>query len=228
MSGTPLNPARFAGLMATLVKAVPVGHMTDEIAKSWEENGAELALRLGFLTEAAPSRKSKPKPKFKIQPDSTITFSVKSDGTTGEAWIVRLEAAGHKVGDYAKQLLRSADFVPTKGVVTKIVVLPGKFWSSDNARMTKNIRAEADKRKLAKPNAEVGCLMRMMFSNEDIALMGLRWLIVMHEPIKDADGYPLLLGTDANDGGSWLNAYWDLPGDQWRERRGFVFAVSQV
>ena len=230
MSGTPLSNPRFAGLLSTVAKTLAALPMSDDVAKSWEENGAELALRLGFLTQAAPSRKpkSKPKPKFQIQPDGTITFSVKSDGTTGEAWIARLEASGHKVSDYAKQLLLSADFVSTKkGTIHQLVVLPGKFWSSDNVRTTKNIRAEADKRKLVKPNAEVGCLIRMMFSNEDIVSMGLSWLVAMHEPIEDSGGSPFLLGTDVHDGDSWLYARWDSLDYRWDERSGFVFAVSQ-
>lgn len=230
MSGTPLSIARFAGLLSTVAKTLAALPMSDDVAKSWEENGAELASRLGFLTEAAPLRKpkSKLKPKFQIQPDGTITFSVKSNGTTGKEWIAKLEASGHKVSDYAKQLLLSTDFVPTKGVVTKIVVLPGKFWSSDNVRTSKHIRAEADNRKLSKPNAEVACLMRMIFSNEDIVSMGLSWLIAMHAPIKDSDGYPGLLGTDALGGDPWLNAFWDYLGGQWGERGGFAFAVSHV
>lgn len=231
MSGTPLSTTRFAGLLSTVVKTLAALQMSDDVAKSWEENGEALVSRLGFLTETAPSRKpkSKPKPKFQIQPDGTITFTVKSDGTTGEAWISRLEAAGHKVSDYAKQVLRSPDFVPTKGVMTKLVVLPGQMWS-DRDRTTKNIRDEAQgRRKLGKPNAEVACLIRMIFSNDDIIAMGLRWLVTMHEPIKDSGGSPSLLGTVVGGGGaSWLDAHWGGPDGRWDGRGGFVFAVSQV
>ncbi|MEK7478188.1 MAG: hypothetical protein AAB645_02365, partial [Patescibacteria group bacterium] len=50
--------------------------------------------------------------------DGVIYFSVTSDGTTGEDWIKRLEGNGFRVGDYAKQVLRSPDFKPTNGVTT--------------------------------------------------------------------------------------------------------------
>ena len=57
MSGTPLNPARLAGLMATVAKSFPIELLTDEVCQSWEDNGAELARRLKFLSEMAPVRK---------------------------------------------------------------------------------------------------------------------------------------------------------------------------
>lgn len=64
MSGTPLNPARFAGLMATVAKSFPLEFLTDEVCQSWENNGAELARRLQFLAELAPEpKRSKKKAK---------------------------------------------------------------------------------------------------------------------------------------------------------------------
>ncbi len=59
MSGTPLNPARFAGLMATVAKSFPLDLLTDEVCKSWEDNGKELAKRLAFLAQKAPEPKRK-------------------------------------------------------------------------------------------------------------------------------------------------------------------------
>lgn len=168
------------------------------------------------------------KPKFDVLADGTITFTVTSDGTTGLEWIDRLKAAGHKVNDYAEQLLRSSDFVPTNGMTTKSVVLPGKLWTTDSNRLTKNIRAEALKRKLVKPNVEVACLIRMMCTNEEIRSMGLLRLVIMHKPIKDAAGSSVLLTVLAGVSESWLDAYWVRPVYQWDSRSGFVFAVPQV
>ena len=82
-----------------------------------------------------------------------------TDGTTGEDWITRLESNGFHVQDYAKQVLRSPDFKPTKGLTTDAAVLKGMIFT-DNDRITKKILAEADKRKRSKPNAELACLIR--------------------------------------------------------------------
>jgi hypothetical protein len=159
--------------------------------------------------------------------DGVIYFSVESDGTTGEDWIIRLESKGFRVGDYAKQVLRSPDFKPTSGVTTQVAVLRGCLFE-DNDRITKKIRAEADKSKLSKPNAELVCLIREKFTDNEIEAMGLWYIVAMHEPINDSDGDPSLLGAYRDDGGRWLRACYDGPDFWWRRDRGFAFAVSQI
>lgn len=184
--------------------------------------GHEAALKFlrGELTVSKPTRKWR-------EHDGVIYLSVTSDGTTGPEWIARLGKKGFCVSDYAKSILCSADFKPTSGVTTEIAVLKGMLFE-DNNRITKKIRAEAENRKLTKPNAEVACLIRENFSDEDIEAMGLYWIIAMHEPIKDSDGDPLLLNANRNDDGRWLNADDDNPDIQWLRGDGFAFVVSQV
>ena len=159
--------------------------------------------------------------------DGVIYFSVTSDGTTGEDWIKRLEGNGFRVGDYAKQVLRSPDFKPTSGVTTEVAVLKSVLFE-DNDRITKKIRAEAYKRKLGKPNAELACLIREKFTDKEIEAMGLGYIVAMHEPINDFDGDPNLLCALRRGGGRWLGTYSDGPGGRWNRDVGFAFAVSQV
>ena len=153
-----------------------------------------------------------------------IYFSVTSDGTTSEDWIKRLEGNGFRVGDYAKQVLRSPDFKPTNGVTTEVAILKGMLFE-DNDRITKKIRAEADKRKLSKPNAELACLIREKFTDKEIEAMGLWYIVAMHEPINDSDGVPSLLSADRRDDGRWLGAYYGRPDGRWVRGLGFAFAV---
>ena len=159
--------------------------------------------------------------------DGVIYFSVTSDGTIGEDWIKRLEGNGFRVGDYAKQVLRSPDFKPTSGVTTKVAVLKGMRFE-DKDRIMKNIHADADKRKLSKPNAELACLIREKFTDEEIEQMGLIWVVVMHEPINDSVGGPSLLNASRDGVGRWLDACVGRPGGGWSRGGGFAFAVSQV
>lgn len=159
--------------------------------------------------------------------DGVIYFSVTSDGTTGEDWIKRLEGNGFRVGDYAKQLLRSSDFKPTNGVTTEVAVLKGMLFE-DNDRITKKIRAEADKRKFSKPNAELACLIREKFTDKEIEAMGLWYIVAMHETINDSDGDPSLLSANRDGVGRWLHAYYGRPDSRWNRGNGFAFAVSQV
>ena len=159
--------------------------------------------------------------------NGVIYFSVNSDGTTGEEWIVRLESKGFRVGDYARSILRSKSFKLTSGITYEIAVLKGEIFS-DNDRITKNIRKEAKNRKLSAPKAEVACLIREKFSDKELEAMGLYWIVAMHEPIKDSDGDPRLLGANRDGNGSWLSTGYGNPDCRWNRGRGFAFVVSQV
>ena len=159
--------------------------------------------------------------------DGVIYFSVTSDGTTGPQWIKRLESKGFRLmSDYAKQVLCSPDLKPTTGIVSNIRVLKGELFK-DSDRITKNIRNEANKRKLTTPNAEIACLIRENFSDNDIKAMGLVWIIIMHEPINDSDGDPRLLNANRHVAGRWLYASYDRPDDRWNREGGFAFVASQ-
>lgn len=197
------------------------GGQMNAIVKRLGGYDAALKFLRGELTISEPTRTWR-------EQDGIIYFSVTSDGTTGPQWIERLEKKGFRIGDYAKSVLRSSDFKPTNGVTTEIAVLKGMLFA-DNERTTKNIRAEADRRNLTKPNAEVACLIRENFSDEEIKAMGF-WIVTMHEPIKDSDGdLDLLYAHWFGDGdGRWLGAYYDEPSGGWSRNDGFAFAVSQV
>jgi len=159
--------------------------------------------------------------------DGVIYFSVTSDGTTGEDWIKRLEGNGFRVGDHAKQVLCSLDFKPTKGLTTEVAVLKGMLFEDDD-RITKKICAEADKRKLSKPNAELACLIHEKFTYKEIEAMGLWYIVAMHEPINDSDGYPRLLGAGRGNDVRRPNAWHSRPDCRWDRSDGFAFVVSQV
>ena len=185
--------------------------------------GHDMALRFlrDELSVSEPTRSWR-------EEDGVIYFSVTSDGTTGDDWITRLESKGFRVGDYAKQVLHSPDFKPLVGLTTqKVAVLKGTLFD-DDGRITKKIRAEADKRKLTKPNAELACFIREKFTDKEIEAMGLLYIVAMHEPINDSGGDPSLLGADRSGSGRWLSACCGKPGGRWSRGYGFAFAVSQV
>ena len=183
------------------------------------EEGADQFLR-GETAVCVPDRSWR-------EQDGVIYFTVVSDGTTGEDWITRLEGKGIRLSDPAKSVLRSSDFKPTKGMIYEIAVLKGMLFN-DSDRVTKKIRTEAEQRTLSTPNAEIACLVRDKFTDEEIKAMGLVWIVTMHDPIAGSDGLPDLLSVNRYDVGSWLNSYWDDPGSRWDREDGFAFVVSQV
>lgn len=157
--------------------------------------------------------------------DGIITFSVTSDGTTGEHWIGRLGGNGFRLSSYAKSVLRSPKFQPTAGITTQVAVLKGMLFN-DNGRTTDSVRTEATRRTLMVPNAEVACLVREKFTDEEVKEMSLIWLVTMHEPIDDSGLRPDLLCADRDDDGPLLNAFCGRLGRSWPRGSGFVFAVA--
>lgn len=170
---------------------------------------------------------SKPACRWREQ-DGVIYFTLPpTDNTTGPEWIKRLEGKGFRIGDYAKSMLCSPDLKPTNGVIYEIAVLKGMLFEDDD-RITKKIRAEANRLNLNKPNAEVACLVREKFTDEELEAMGLWWVVIMHEPIKDSGGDPDLLDVSRGGNGRWLDACCDDPGHGWSRDDGFAFVISQV
>lgn len=149
--------------------------------------------------------------------NGVIYFSVMSDGTTGSEWITRLK----KMDDYTESVLLSSDFKPTTDITYKIAVLRGMLFADGN-RTTNEIRAEAARRNLPTPPAEVACLIRETFSDKEIKAMGLWRIITMHEPIKDSVGRLGLLSADRDGSGCWLRTYYG-PGYGWLHEYGFAF-----
>ena len=162
-----------------------------------------------------------------VDDEGNIHFTLTSNGFTHEQWEQHLERRGWRIGDYAPQVLRRASEAPTNGVTYNIVVRPGKKIS-DSDRITKKIRAAADKKGWLKPHWEVACLIRDTFTDEQLEQMGLWYIVTMHEPIKDSDGDPGLLSSSRYDAGRWLGADCGRPDGYWDDDGGFAFAVPQV
>jgi hypothetical protein len=162
-----------------------------------------------------------------VDDEGNIHFTLTSNGFTREQWEQHLERRGWRIGDYARQVLRRASEAPTNGVTYNIVVRPGKKIS-DSDRITKKIRAAADKKGWLKPHWEVACLIRDTFTGEQLEQMGLWYIVTMHEPIKDSGGAPHLLNSDRSDDCRWLYALSVGPDGGWRGNGGFAFAVPQV
>jgi hypothetical protein len=112
-------------------------------------------------------------------------------------------------------------------VTYNVAVLKGMLFNN-NERVTKNIRAEVERRKLSEPNAEIACLIYEKFSDEELEAMGLWGVITMHDPIKDSGGDPVFLGILRLGLGRWLAPCSAGPDVWWFCVFGFAFVVSQV
>lgn len=155
--------------------------------------------------------------------DGVIYFSVMSDGTTGGEWAARLRGEGFHMDNNAQNALHSPDFKPTNGVACKVAVLKGTLFS-DADRDMKNVRAEAARRNLKKPNAEVACLTRQFLTDEDLEAMGFGSLVIVHNLIKGSH----LFGIARTVGGRRFYVCKVTPDTRWHYEVGFAFAVSQT
>ncbi len=156
----------------------------------------------------------------------TKTITLTSNGYTGKQWIAWFEDNGYRVSSWAKEMLNSKDFKPTKGIEYQIAIVNGS--DIPEPRTTAMIREYAAEKGYQTPNAEVACLLKQTMSYDEMKEMGLWYIVTMHEPIKDSDGDPLLLDSDRFDDGRWLLAVYDGPDGNWDDGGGFAFAVPQV
>ncbi len=170
--------------------------------------------------------------RWRVDENGWIRFILTSTGETGAEWADWFRENEYDLGNEAEFMLRSGAFRPSpKGTIYEIAVLPGKLWKDDNERITSNIRAYCDDHGLVhgkEENAEVGCLIRRAFSDEEIEAMGLTWIVTMHDPISDSDGYPFLFGALRSDGDRRFGACVGKPSRRWFADDGFAVLVSQV
>ncbi|MBI2065820.1 MAG: hypothetical protein HYT68_02015 [Candidatus Zambryskibacteria bacterium] len=164
-----------------------------------------------------------PEPK-KIVP--VVLKEVTSDGVSGKDGIKDLEKARYNVGNWAKDVMKQKAYVVVNGKTYKPVVLKGEDFTDDE-RVTSNIRKVAEEMGFITPPAELARLLRKSVSDEEIAAMGLYWLIVMHESITASDGRPVVLGLSRDDGGRWLYAYRGNSDNRWFRENGVVFLAPQ-
>jgi len=159
--------------------------------------------------------------------NGVIHFKVTSDGAIGKEWVERLIKHGFKLSKWAEELLLSTSFRPTTGIEYEIAVLRGNLFT-ERDRINKKIRNEASMQKLSTPNVEVTCLIREMFSDEELISMGLYWIIAMHKPIKFSKrDISVLCAVRVGDDG-WLDANYGGLNDGWSSDVGFAFEVSRT
>ena len=163
-----------------------------------------------------------------FEKDGIIYFTLISNGMTGEEWIIYLEVKGFLVSDEAKSVLRHENFKPTKaGTVHHIAVIKGDLFFPDNSRTTNDVRAYASKLKMTNLPADVACLIRDNFTDEEIKEMGLAWIITMHEPIPDCDDALSVLGAFRSARGKLDTCSGDSD-VRWDCSDGFAFATEKA
>ena len=106
------------------------------------------------------------------------TISVTSHGVTGSQWIRRFETGEVFVDSSAKKKLSSPDFVPTKSVTTRIVLLRAKTLGGE--KLTPEVARAVEKHfGLATLTPEIACLIKQKMTDDDFAAKGLNSIIAI-------------------------------------------------
>lgn len=169
-----------------------------------------------------------------VEKPARIEFTVQGTGLTAAAWISTIESAGHKIGDWARDILSKPDYDAKHrleaGKEYKIVLVRGKEIARDSDRTTKNLKAvaikEFGKSSVSDLKGELALLTRMKFSNAELEQMGLWYIAVLHEPIIDSDGGPSVLCSVRFGGESWVRADYDGPAYGWNVSGAFAFLAE--
>jgi len=233
MSGTPSIPGWYINFQAAVLKSLPrPGEIDQSIAKRYEDNQARLKEN---LTECliAPKPVTPTTTKWKKDEDGNIRFTLTSNGFTKYQWEDYLKRYAWHIGGRAERmLLNYASESPTNGVVYNVVVYPSKNYDHRaKSIMMEQIRAVAKKYNWGKPHWEVACLIRNAFSDIQFEQMGIKTIVIMHEPFRmvDAgfpDGDPTVFSCHGGGAGRWLFDYSDpFPGQERDDSKGFAFIL---
>lgn len=145
-------------------------------------------------------------------------------GMTGAEWITYFKKERYSIDGYTESVLLSSNFKPTFGVKHEVIVLKSKIAHGINS----SIRRVADELSLETPNAEIACLVRDHFTAHELRLMGMMYLVVMHEPINDSTDGPRLLNVNWDRDQESLDVSNGYPGFLFEKvDYGFAFSSSQ-
>lgn len=154
-------------------------------------------------------------------------MKIKTTELTGSLWITCLEKKEYNVSSWAKDILNSPAFKPSKKMKLEYVIVKFSDIGKKDYYTTQEIRDYAESKGYVTPAADLAPILLEEISGEDMEKLSLRWLIVMHEPIKSSDGDPRLLIVDRGGGGRWLGAGYGRPDDGWDREYGFVFLAPK-
>lgn len=168
-----------------------------------------------------------------ILENGRLYFTVIGTCLTAKEWVKRLEAKSHKLSNYARDVLSKADYDKKHrleaGKIYKLGLVLGTEFATDAERTNADLKAfahrEIGEQASAGLKAEFALLTREKFTNAELELIGLWYVVVLHEPIVDSDGDPNVLDSDRYDG-SFVRALCGHPGALWAAFGAFAFLAS--
>ncbi len=168
-----------------------------------------------------------------LKPDR-ITFTVVGTGLSGAEWLARLEAGGHKVSDWARDILSRPDYDASHrleaGKVYTLALVRGSEISKVSNRTTSALQAigvrDYGPQAVVGLKGELALLICEKFTNEELKKMGLEYIAVLHTPLVVSNGNPSVLSVNRDDGDSWVSASYGYSRNRWYDEGAFPVLVE--
>lgn len=162
---------------------------------------------------------------FFKEKDGLIYVNLISNGLTGQEWIDKFEIEGRNLPSEVKMILTSKAFIPTSGVVYKLVIILGKNFLYGE-RTVSAVREFAYQKGFYKARLEVTCLLRDLLSDDDLRERFLRTIVVVstHAGKK----FTHVLDFDTYNSPNSLGAHCVKDIFRWQRSTGFVFSTSKI
>ena len=151
-------------------------------------------------------------------PDLTI------GGKTPKQLEKALDSGGFKVGDWARDIIRSKDFttLPDQQTLSLVRAKVSDLGFKDPATYSE-VCQKAEEFGLEKCLPETAVHYRLAYKDQPMN----EWLTVAMEPISDSNGHPSVFELYRPGDGLWLRGYWVYPASQWSPEAEFVFTLRK-
>ena len=149
--------------------------------------------------------------------NGTICFTVSSKGKTGSYWSKYYK----KSSTQAHEILNSIFFKPYNKRIYNVQIIQGDFLNNGLSTISQ-VKEEGLRKGLVLPPLELACIIRKNFSQDELAQMGLMWVITMHEPVDTQDFGPRVLYSCRECGGP-IHACSSSSNEVWGKGAGFAF-----
>ncbi|MEN9654121.1 MAG: hypothetical protein RL235_233 [Chlamydiota bacterium] len=159
-------------------------------------------------------------------PDGKITQqSLEIGGPTKDQLEQALERAGFKISDYARSMMKNKDFTTAKRKEQNDLVrlTVDALFNDGKVHTTDEIYAKAKDFGLELCPAEVGPHLRLSYQDQPLG----EWVYIAMKQITDSDRRPGVFLVARDEGGSWLDDSWAIPGNEWDPEYRFVFRLRK-
>lgn len=167
-----------------------------------------------------------------------VNFSVNARGTSGPNWIEEFSKTGNRIrlSDGVEEFLNSERFKVSNRGKLDVVILKGGLFV-DKLRHTRKIIQSAEGQGLLKPNPDLACILAQSLTFADFQNLGLKRIVVMHDPQDGDNPIDSLLCVDPFSGYEEDEAYkcwrfydsiFSIKGNNllWEVTDGFAFVKS--